>query len=61
MWLLIVTPLALGSWVGLPFALPIILVVVARLLNEEKFLATNLRGYDDYRRKVRYRLVPFAW
>jgi len=59
--LLIFAPLALGSWVGVPFALPVILVVVIRLLDEEKFLRTNLSGYEAYRQKVRYRLIPFIW
>ncbi|MGE5072148.1 MAG: methyltransferase family protein [Anaerolineae bacterium] len=61
MLLLIFTPLALGSWVGVPFALPVIAVVIARLLDEEKFLARSLPGYEDYRRKVRHRLVPGVW
>lgn len=59
--LLIFTPLALGSWVALPFVVPLILVIVVRLLEEEKFLQVNLRGYEEYRRTVRYRLVPFVW
>jgi len=59
--LLVFTPLALGSWVGVPFALPVILVIVARLLEEEKYLSANLRGYEEYRQKVRYRLIPFVW
>lgn len=59
--LLLVTPLALGSWVGLLFALPVILVIVVRLLEEEKFLAASLKGYEEYRQKVRYRLIPFVW
>lgn len=59
--LLIFTPLALGSWVGIPFALPVILVIVVRLLEEEKFLRATLSGYEEYRQKVRYRLIPFIW
>lgn len=59
--LLIFTPLALGSWVGVPFSIPIILVIVARLLEEEKFLKAELSGYEEYSRKVRYRLVPSLW
>jgi protein-S-isoprenylcysteine O-methyltransferase Ste14 len=59
--LLLFTPLALGSWVGIPFALPVMAVVIARLLEEEKFLAANLSGYEEYRRKVRYRLIPLVW
>ena len=61
MLLLLFTPVALGSWVAIPFPLPLILVVVFRLLEEEKFLAANLRGYEAYRQKVRYRLVPYIW
>ena len=59
--LLISTPLALGSWAGLPFAIPVIVVIAARLKAEEKFLAGNLRGYDDYLQKVRWRLLPGIW
>ena len=59
--LLIVTPLALGSWVAMPFSLPLILVIVIRLIDEEKFLAKNLTGYPEYCQKVRYHLVPYAW
>lgn len=59
--LLLVTPVALGSWVGVLFALPVMLVIVIRLLEEEKFLAANLGGYEEYRQKVRYHLIPFVW
>jgi protein-S-isoprenylcysteine O-methyltransferase Ste14 len=59
--LLLFTPLALGSWVGIPFALPLMLVIVIRLLEEEKFLVANLSGYAEYRQKVRYRLIPYIW
>jgi len=59
--LLLFTPLALGSWVALPFPLPLILVVALRAVEEEKFLRTNLSGYADYCQKVRYRLVPYIW
>ncbi len=59
--LLLFVPLALGSWVALPFPLPLILVVVLRLLEEEKFLAANLTGYAAYRQQVPYRLLPRVW
>jgi len=59
--LLIYTPLALGSWVAVPFPLPLILTVVVRLLAEEKFLLKNLNGYEKYYQKVKYRLIPFIW
>ncbi len=54
-------PLALGSWWGLFTIIPITLVIVWRLLDEEKFLAKNLAGYVEYQSKVRCRLLPFIW
>jgi protein-S-isoprenylcysteine O-methyltransferase Ste14 len=54
-------PLALGSWWGLLVVIPMLLVIIWRLLDEEKFLAKNLSGYPEYQKKVRYRLIPFAW
>jgi protein-S-isoprenylcysteine O-methyltransferase Ste14 len=59
--LLVFTPLALGSWVAVPFSLPLILVIGARLLDEEGFLKANLPGYEEYCQEVRYHLVPFLW
>lgn len=59
--LLLATPLALGSWFALPLAGLVILVVAARLLDEERFLVDSLPGYDAYRQKVRYRLIPYIW
>jgi len=54
-------PLILGSFFGLiPFALYPILITV-RILNEEKVLTEGLSGYDEYKRKVKYRLIPFVW
>jgi len=54
-------PVALGSWWGLLTIIPITLVIIWRLLDEEEFLATSLPGYSEYRNKVKYRLVPFIW
>jgi protein-S-isoprenylcysteine O-methyltransferase Ste14 len=54
-------PLALGSWWGLFTILPVTLVIVWRLLDEETFLAGNLPGYSEYQNRMRYRLVPFIW
>jgi protein-S-isoprenylcysteine O-methyltransferase Ste14 len=59
--MLLGVPLALGSWWGLLTVIPITLVIVWRLLDEEKFLAKNLAGYSEYQNKVRCRLLPFVW
>jgi protein-S-isoprenylcysteine O-methyltransferase Ste14 len=54
-------PLALGSWWGVLVLAPSVLVLVWRILDEEKFLHKNLSGYTQYTEKVRYRLVPHVW
>src|SRR5512140_2446860 len=59
--MLLCTPPALGSWPALLFVVPLMLVIVARLQAEERFLAASLPGYEDYRRKVRSRLIPGIW
>jgi protein-S-isoprenylcysteine O-methyltransferase Ste14 len=55
------TPLALGSYWALLFFPFMFLATAWRLINEEKFLARHLPGYDEYRQKTRYRLIPLAW
>ena len=54
-------PLALGSWWGLFINLPMTAAIVWRLLDEERFLVKNLKGYADYREQVKYRLIPRVW
>jgi protein-S-isoprenylcysteine O-methyltransferase Ste14 len=59
--MLVGVPLALGSLWGLAAIIPMSVVLVARLLDEEKFLARNLEGYCEYQSKVRHRLLPLIW
>jgi protein-S-isoprenylcysteine O-methyltransferase Ste14 len=54
-------PIALGSWWGLFVIVAMMPALIWRLLDEEKFLARNLPGYVEYRKKVRYRLIPLVW
>lgn len=56
--LFIGTPLALGSYWGLLVTIVMLPVLVWRLLDEERFLASNLGGYREYCEKVRWRLLP---
>ena len=54
-------PLILQSFWGL---IPMVLypvVIVIRILNEEKVLTEGLDGYIEYKSKVKYRLLPFVW
>ena len=54
-------PLVMGSWYALiPFAFYPALMVV-RVLDEEKLLTAELSGYEEYKRKVKYRMIPFIW
>lgn len=59
--MLLGVPLALGSWWGVLALIPITLVIVWRLLDEEEFLAKNLTGYPAYTSKVKYRLLPYVY
>jgi protein-S-isoprenylcysteine O-methyltransferase Ste14 len=55
------SPLALGSfWAIIPMVF-IIPLIVARILNEEEVLLRDLKGYEDYMQKTRYRLIPGIW
>jgi len=55
------TPVALGSYWGLlPFVMAIPFLIW-RSLDEEKMLSTELPGYTNYQRRVRYRLLPGIW
>lgn len=54
-------PLALGSYWGLLFVLPGVVVLIFRILDEEKLLNQELAGYSEYSQRVRYRLMPFVW
>ena len=55
------TPLALGSYLGLVPLAAIIPFLIWRLVDEERFLARNLPGYIAYRKRIRYRIVPYVW
>lgn len=55
------TPVALGSWWGVLLILGMPLLLVVRILNEEKVLREQLPGYRDYCRDVRWRLLPLVW
>ncbi len=55
------TPVALGSWWALIPALSLVAVLAARIRNEEQLLARELKGYKDYARTTRYRLIPGVW
>ncbi len=53
--------LLLGSVYGLLIGLVGVMLVAGRIVGEENMLTNELEGYDEYKGKVRYRLVPFVW
>lgn len=54
-------PLVLGSFYALIPMVFIPILLIIRIKNEEKVLVNGLKGYDEYMKRVRYRLFPFIW
>lgn len=60
-FLFLAMPVVLGSWIAFAVMLLYPAAIVARIGNEEKVLEEGLQGYAEYKKKVKYRLVPFIW
>lgn len=54
-------PLVLGSWIGFVIFMIYPLLMVKRIRNEEEVLEAGLTGYTEYKKKVKYRMLPFVW
>jgi protein-S-isoprenylcysteine O-methyltransferase Ste14 len=61
LWLFLSIPLVLGSWYSLICFAFYPAAIVVRILNEERVLVAGLEGYAEYRKRVKYRLIPFIW
>jgi len=58
---LIATPLILGSvYIYIPIGV-LILMVIIRTVLEDRILKSELDGYEEYAKRVKYRLLPNAW
>jgi protein-S-isoprenylcysteine O-methyltransferase Ste14 len=53
--------LLVGSWWGLLLCLVLLGLLVWRIPREERILENGLAGYNEYERRVRYRLIPHVW
>jgi len=53
--------LGLGCLSGIIFAVVFAVLLIYRIVREERFLHQHLDGYSDYTRRVRWRLVPGIW
>ena len=54
-------PLVLGSIISFVVFLVYPFLIAKRIKNEEEVLEKDLSGYVEYKKKVRYRLIPFIW
>lgn len=54
-------PLVLGSIISFAIFLTYPLIIAKRIRNEEAVLEENLDGYIEYKKKVKYKLIPFIW
>ena len=61
LFMFISMPLILGSLIATIIFLIYPILIVIRIINEEKVLLENLNGYKEYKKKVKYRLIPFIW
>ncbi len=60
-FLFLMMPLVLGSVLSFIVMLCYIPIIAKRIRNEEKVLTSGLPGYEEYKNKVKYRLIPFIW
>ena len=54
-------PLILGSVISFLIFLIYPIIIGIRIKNEEEVLEKELQGYIEYKKKVKYRLIPFIW
>lgn len=54
-------PLVLGSVFSFIIFLAYPFIIAKRIRHEEEFLEKELDGYAEYKKKVKYRLIPFIW
>lgn len=59
--LFLTIPLVLGSIISFVIFLIYPFIISRRIINEEKVLEKELKGYKEYKNKVKYRLIPFVW
>jgi len=54
-------PLVLGSIFSFIIFLIYPIIMVKRIRNEEEVLEKSLEGYSEYKKRIKYRLIPFIW
>ena len=59
--LFLAMPLVLGSVISFVIMLAYIPIIAKRIRNEEQVLEKGLEGYTDYKKRVKYKVIPFVW
>lgn len=59
--LFLTMPLILGSIISFIIFLIYPFIIGKRIKNEEEVLEKDLKGYTEYKKKVKYKLIPFIW
>ena len=59
--LFLAMPLVLGSIISFVIMLAYIPIIAKRIRNEEEVLEKSLNGYMDYKKRIKYKLIPFIW
>ena len=59
--LFLTMPLILGSIISFIIFLIYPIIIGKRIRNEEKVLERELKGYSEYKKKVKYKVIPFVW
>ena len=59
--LFLAMPLILGSVISFVIFLIYPIIIAKRIKNEEKVLEKDLVGYSEYKKKVKYKIIPFIW
>ena len=59
--LFLAMPLVLGSVISFVILLGYIPLIAKRIRNEEQVLERGLAGYREYKRRVKYKVIPFIW
>ena len=59
--LFLAIPLILGSIISFVIFLIYPLIIAKRIKNEEQVLEKDLLGYSEYKKKVKYKVIPFIW
>ena len=59
--LFLMIPLVLNSIISFFISLIYPIIIIIRINNEEKVLEKELKEYKEYKKKLKYRLIPYVW